>query len=408
MLNIELTRYINMKNLKLCFLSLLMAAPLSANAAENLDVKLHGSMDFQAGFFNSNEKNHKLSNNRSHDSFNTSAGLGVNAENQLENGFIYGADIAIRTTTKTSKGFRSKIYTETPGGRMEFGSDKSAVAVMKITPGNIAAGTGGMWDMWVKMDPSKKGDSSFIDFITNYSNFLDSKFRTAGESEYARKITYYTPKFYGFRVGVSYIPDGSNQGSRAMKDDSVKFSPIVSNSYFTVKDGVATAVSYENTIGENLNYSLVGTYEWGKVRTTKQSKDIPELAEIAQKTKNLDNVQVGLRVDYKDTSLAASYGDFQNSLLKTVDRSKSTKVYGGGIAHSYNDFKFSTTYFRSAHLNNKLNATSLAVNYYMAPGLKPYAEVTFFNGKGRHIENPTEKPFKHRGSLVILGTKVTF
>lgn len=395
---------INIRNF--CFILGVISS--QSSIANDLEVKLKGAIDFQSGFYKTNSKNDKLTNNKSDVAFNTSAGFGINVENTLDSGFVYGADVGLKTTAKSSKGFRSKIYTITPAGKLEFGSDKTAAGSMRITPGSIAAGPGGAWDSWVNVDANKNSSSSFIEFITSYSDFLDSKFRASGESEYARKITYYTPEFKGIQVGISYIPDGSNQGSKGLKDDSVKFTPIISNKYFNIKDGIATAVSFEHEFDKDVSLKVVGTYEWARVKATPKSEIIESLVGLDDKVKNIDNYQVGLKVNYNNLSFAGSYGDYQTSLLNRKDNAKTTKVYGVGLAYKFSNFKTSATYFKSSHLNNNVEAETIAVDYTEIPGFKPYAEFTHFNGKGRHIEKPTEPVYKHSGQMLILGTKLSF
>jgi hypothetical protein len=396
----------------------LLAASIIASSSAfaedtDLEVKLKGIFDFQAVNVNSNapSENKTLTQNNKQNAFSSKAGLGLNVENTLDSGFKYGADLGVETTAKSTRGFQSMLYTESKIGRLELGSGKTAMSKIKITPGTIAAEPGGVWDVFVDADP-KSSENNFIPYITDHSNFLDSKFRASGKVEFPRKITYYTPKFHGLQFGISYIPDSSNVGYTSIKDDNVKHdpSPTPTNYYYSVKDGIATAISYEMDITDSTSIKLAAGYETGKAKAEKkpEKKLIEGLKDDVIHNKNLKNYQVGTIVKFNDLSLAASYGNYQSSFASYKNEPKATKIYGFGASYKYGDLLTSITYFSSKHISNKVTATTIGADYNLAPGLKPYSEITFFDAKGRHIMKPEEKATKHSGNVFVLGTKLTF
>lgn len=384
--------------------------------ASDLEVKLKGSFDFQAGYFNSNapagildedgRKPNRISRYQKDVAFLSQGAVGIEASNTLEDGFIYGAKMGIETTTKSSRKFQSCLFMQSDYGRAELGSDQSAAARMRITPYSIASGAGGVWDAWVKADPTVTKTSE-VPFVTGFSNFLDQKMRSSGKVEFSRKVTYYTPEFHGFQAGVSFIPDSSNVGYADVKDAAVQHSPVYSQYYFYIKNGVSGGFTYTTPITEDVKLKLSAVGETGKVIAQAKSKDGTATVEPYDfgylKTFNL-----GAQLDYKDWSFAAAYADHLNSLTKNTEPNKATKIYGGSVRYKWTKTSISLAYVHSLHKNNKVHAATLGADYKIAPGLKTYAEATYFEAKGRYLSANLDKSSSHKGLIGVIGAKVEF
>ena len=376
---------------------LLLLIPSYCAYAELMCVKIKGGFDFKAGYIKSNasEKAKPLTENQKNMAFSTSAYLAVDASNKLDSGFLYGAQIAITPTTSTSRKIRSGIYMEADFGRLELGSDQSAVTKMRISPLSIASASGGLWDVWVSGDPS-------IPYIMNYSNFLDGKMRLAGKTEFSRKITYYTPEYEGLQLGISYIPDTSNVGYGDLKHD-VKHTPLSSKYTYSVRNGLGVGLTYKKDFDKNFysKISLVG--ETGKaIATPKKGTQAPNI-----KPRRLKSYHVGAEITRDEYSIAASYANHLRSFSGLTDKRADTAIYGIGGRYKKDKFSSSLTYFASIHRSNKIQAVTLAADYKMAPGLMPYAEATYFQAKGSEIDNPDSKA-NHKGNLFLIGTKIEF
>jgi predicted porin len=247
----------------------------------------------------------------------------------------------------------------------------------------------------------------------NFTNFLDSKMRLPNKVEYSRKVTYYTPEYKGIQIGISYIPDSANVGYSEIKDTAIKHKPIYADYYYAVKNGFAGGITYNGKIAD-LGIKLAAVGEMGKVIATPKAmnedadtKPPKAEAKLPTKFRKLKNYTIGAQVEYKDLSLAASYGDYMRSFTCEKDTDPSTEIYGFGAAYKFDKLKTSITYFGSTHRKNAISATTLAVDYKLAPGLLPYAEVTTFNAKGRHVGKDETKK-SHKGFLVLTGAKIEF
>ncbi|MDX1916598.1 MAG: porin [Rickettsiaceae bacterium] len=392
--------------------SCIIVASLGASASD-INVKLKGVVDFQAGYFNSNAptgfldenglRPNRISRYQKDFAFLNTASLGLEAINTLEDGFIYGAKLGIETTAKSSRKFQSCLFVQGDYGRGEMGSDQSAASKMRITPYSIASGAGATWDIWVKADPTATKTSE-VPFVTGFSNFLDQKMRSSGKIEYSRKVTYYTPEIYGLQAGVSFIPDSSNVGYTDIKDTSVTHSPVYSKYYFYIKNGVSGGVTYKYDISKDLKMKLSLVGENGKVIAIAKNVKTTLPYDFGY----LQTFNVGAQIDYLDWSFACAYADYLNSLTKHTELRKATNIFGGSIRYKINDASFSLAHIRSMHKNNKVHATTLGADYKIAPGLKTYAEATYFESKGAYLSEDFTKSTSHKGVIGLVGAKLEF
>jgi hypothetical protein len=87
---------------------------------------------------------------------------------------------------------------------------------------------------------------------------------------------------------------------------------------------------------------------------------------------------------------------------------RKSQYYNAGIAYTYN--KATTTslsYFASEQFKNKVNSVKLAVSHILAPGLKPYAEIHAYTLKGKPEFYPNLKARKVKGTVALVGVKLS-
>jgi len=376
--------------------------------SQDMEVKLKGGFDFQGAYYKTNapKKGQFLSANNKNYAFNSSANIAVDVSNKLDSGFKYGARIAIQPTTNNSRKLQSTIYTESKIGRLELGTDKTAGHKMKITPYSIASATAGLWDVYAKGDPIGR-DLKQIPYVMNYGSFLDGKMRESGKNEYSRKITYYTPLFNGFQFGISYVPDSSNVGYQGFSE-TPKHTPVSTGYRYAVRNGFSAGLTYQKDFCEDSFAKISFVGETGQVKAkpidVENKSKLPEL-----KPRKLRSYNIGGQVQLGQYSFAATYANFMKSMTFKGQDNSDTHVYGLGAAYKYEKFSTSVTYFASKHRNNKISSVTLGADYLVAPGLLPYAEVTYFNSKGRQVNRQDKvRQYSQKGVLVLVGTRVEF
>lgn len=394
--------------------------------ASDITIKPTGKFDFTSGFIKNkgDHSNNKVSVNRDGFGFLSQGRFILNVKNQLENNISYGAQIAMQTSTRSDRNTPSHLFFESDAGKWEFGSDKSVMTKMKITGTSNASATGGAWDSWVAPDIRDKK----IQYVTNPGNFLDTKTRNVKKIEYSRKVSYYSPKISGFQFGVSYVPDTVNDGGGPIKDDAPDYHLVdkIAKGYaFDIKDGIALGLTKEHQFNDEVSAKLSLVTEFGKVAVKK-----PTQAELADATtagnslvdptgvkfKKLSTYNIGAEVKYGKFAISGCYSDFRksltanNPLIDPSDRKKSY-LYNIGAKYSFEKTSVSAHYFYSDNKKNTVSATTFAVDYKLAPGIMPYAEVTAFKAKGAYKANNNDIVYvsdNHHGGLFLVGLKLEF
>lgn len=386
-----------MKKILLGTSALIGAAVLLAGAAQADDPKVTvgGFSTFEAGWSKSNYtgSQHQVAfRNDNEIHFNiagkTDAGLGYGAEIDLQ------ADIDGSSTTaqgSTNSGINARrTYGYLQGdqwGHIEYGSNDSAARNLKVDASNIARATGGIdgdWYLFADLNP----DSGLTHgkFITVPRLPVEAGPANGFASDVwgnDTKITYYTPRFSGFQLGVSYAPELNNRGqatSRAFASD------IGSNVW-------SGGLNYENQF-DQLGVAAAVTGESAKSDS------------VATNGNNVEAWNAGLKLSYMGFSAAGSYGDWRDSLSTGGTKAD---YWTGGIAYETGPVGASVTYLGSETkpngLNNKFQDVSVGVDYKLAPGLTPFVEYTWYD------MNPTgagNTGLENKGNVVIVGSQLSF
>lgn len=384
-------------------------------ALEN-KVKLGGFYEFQAAYYKNNGKPELQvlsANNKTFGFINYSV-VFVDYALIDDNENLYGAKISLEHTTVNDRSAPFNIYSETKIGRIEAGSDASAGKKMRITGYSASTAIGNGWAPLVQLAPYAPGSktSRATAYITNFGSFFDEKNRITGRPDYARKITYYTPQLavaegHKVQLGVSYIPDSSNMGHDSIDTDN-KTAPVSLIPYkFVVKNGVSYGAVYSGKFSEEWSGKLSYVGEVGKVVAFNKADDT--VSNI--KFKNLNTYVVGGELTYNDVSISAAYTNYNKSLTaKSVDKiSRDSYAYGFGVKYKLGKYAFSINQFNSSFKKNKLNLSSLGAEWLVAKGFKTYLQTSVYQTNGKYLDaSNIVQSDKSRGTLVVLGAKVSF
>jgi hypothetical protein len=401
----------------------------------DLELKLSGFAHFQAGLRNQSkldgdEKN--VSSNRKSFAFFNEAALAADASKEL-NDITYGGKVVLVPTAKRkgSPDYNgSHIYLKSDFGKIEAGSPIAPSAQMMIDGGTIAAATFDDWGRYAKFSTAHLKQKSNVDptFTTFAEFFLDSKLTTtlpsrSYSSEPARSVAYYTPNFElgsstKLQVGVSYTPDSSNTGAdnpnvnssgedvRKVETGGIDRFTIDRN----VKDAFSGGVTLEQNFADGLDAKLALTGEYGKsAGRAKKYATADDTNPQLFKLSNLRTFNIGAVVNVGNFSYAGSFGSLGKSLT-TAEFHKTgrrTDYYSGTVAYKQGPFAASVSYFKSDQFKNTVDAVSVGTNYLLAPGFKPYAEVSSFILKGRPEFRPDLSKKKTRGTVALIGAKLS-
>jgi hypothetical protein len=402
-------RTIRMKKILLGTTGLIGAALLSAAAnAETPKVTLGGFADFQAGY-TSDDRDTNLRDT----AFRNDNEVHVRVDGKTDGGLGYGAVIELEADARddvdapAGNATRTFTYLEGNWGRAEMGAVESASQAMRTDASSIAVATGGIdgaWTNFTNVAATPAGANGLATagvngFITTpgLPNEHGSNFVLGDETSFnATKLNYYSPKFSGFQVGVSYTPDLQSAGQTINKTENLI---AAAGGIFDYGDVIDLGVSFDHQFDNAWKLGTAFTYQNADADAT-----------TGAKRQDIGAWNIGATLGYQAFSVAASYGDWDDSRDLTAAPSLESDYYTLGAAYETGPFGLSATYMKStveetATTENEFTNFVLGADYKLAPGLTPYAEVSFYEfdeaGTGTAV-------YDNDGTTFLLGTQVAF
>jgi len=408
---------------KILLLTALTFTSMTAFASE-LEAKLQGMLVFEGGARKQKAipSGNNLTGNVKNSSTVTSSYFSALVSSETD-AMTYGARVVLQTTTRGSASPAyegSHIFGITDYGKVEVGSGFDAATQMMVTGFDISRGTGDNWTDYAYFRPDVA--------MSPIPSFFLSGYHGDGNIETSRKVTYFTPKFNGFRFGLSYIPDTGNIGSTTPSNiDLTKSKARVVNSaddrvrYVeknSAKNAFALGATFEHNISDGVDVKISATGEIGQA-AQKGVMGAPDPADAnavlsAGKTEyklaNIRTYNIGAVLTYGNFSYAGSYGEVRGFTSKEVDANKRrTQFYTAAAAYTQGPVGVSVSYALGDARKNKINSVTLGTDYKLAPGLMPYAEFTYFKGKGMKfpVLNDPNK-YTSKGTVALIGLKLKF
>lgn len=391
-----------MKKILLGTSALIGAAALfagAAHAAETPKVTLGGISKFEAGYSAEDKRAALLTgsgatNTASHPgAFLNDNVITVKVAGKTDAGLGYGGQIDLEadaTANADNAGVnaeRTFIYVDGKWGKLQGGSDLGVAKTMKVDASSIARATGGIdgdFTYFLSVPATAAATNVFAtpDLFFDYGAGVLGDESTQGVS----KLSYYTPRVYGFQAGVSYQFDSTSAGQNVRRANT------------NVGTGTATknillgALNYEGKFS-NVGVNLGATGETGAAQS--------------DAVNNLRTYQLGAKFSYMGFSLAGSYANLGDSLrAKTTASDSSNYFWTLGAAYETGPFGASVTYLQSKYdagaTSNKFSNVSVGADYKLAAGFTPYAEVNFID------YNPTGTASDNKATIGIVGTQLAF
>ncbi len=377
----------NKKMLKKLLLGITVFACMPSLAlAENPTVTVGGFSNFIAGM-TSQKDAYRTGGNSRDSKFMNDNEVRVTAAGKSDNGLKYGAEIDLEadvTPDTLDQGLNSHktfVFLESTVGRLEMGSVFGPARTMKIDASTISRGFGGV-----------EGDWNFFSNVTDVGtgNFiivpelpLDYGTTTygLGDTEVSTKISYYTPVYKGFQLGLAYSPDSGNRGTAA------SFNTNTNDPRYYENIAIVGA-SYKATV-KNVNIATSFGGQFGNAES--------------RENEDLNAYSLGASLNYDKFTLAASYSDWgKTGALKTANAHDGNYWSLGG---SYVNGAVGTSlgYFSSHREGNDTTSYVWGVDYALAPGLTPFSEVAVFE-----MDPADGSVSKNRGTVLLLGTLLNF
>jgi hypothetical protein len=309
--------------------------------------------------------------------------------------------------------------------------------------------------------------ASDIDFVTG----LFSPIYMYGYSNKATKVVYYTPKVYGFQLGIAVTPDTKHVGHDAKDRTTGKSSNGNDTGIYNQAKDESEKTSGRNHVSIGLSHEYQFNNDWiykiavmGVVEKTrpinlklqnykdKDSKTPENGAEPQEQTteskitakeiklKNLCSFQTTARVKYKKISIGVGYlnngkgrmpttavyegqtEDFIPGGFITTKDGNAGQAWNIGGSYAYDEkWTFATVYH---HMSRKVSKTekvqghaiSFTADYLICAGLKLFSELNYVNAKScdaackmYNLTHDKQSAVKKQNSTVfVVGAKVTF
>lgn len=359
----------------------------SAAFAEAPTVTVGGSIDFQAGMAQQKSTYETDANSRD-GKFANDTRVDVKVNGKADNGLGYGAEIRLQADTSAAddnsglNADRTFIFVDSNAGRVEAGSNVGVAKSMKVDASTFARASGGVDGDWYRFANEDIGGDGVSTYILTPDLPTDAGKTERGDTENATKVSYYTPRHNGLQLGVGFTPDTGNRGTA--QSFSSKYN---TGDYGNVWEGGLNYTGKVHQVG--IGASLTG--EIGHAENA-DSQDIEDLRAYA----------AGLDLTYANFTLGGSYGNWGHTGQTTGEDAVQDYWTIGG-AYVQGPVGASLTYLNSRRDNNDFYNVSLGADYQLAPGLVPYAEVSFFQ-----LTPADSTVEKNKGTVFLLGTQLNF
>jgi len=339
--------------------SLVFASVASAGETK---VSIGGAVEFQAGFTSQDSDA-----GQSGREFRTLPQLNVKADGKADNGLAYGA--SLRLNAQTSAGptdvsvDEAYLYGAGAFGRVELGDTLSAQYKMAVAAPTIGDHVG---------DATGQVDSDFAAF----SGYAPNIGIHAPSSARSTKLSYYTPRFGGAQIGVSYTPTIGSTGKDVTRTYSL----------MSYRDGIESGVNYQGEIrGVKLGASAGYNYAQAAEGFNREDANI---------------WQLGAQVGYQGFTLGAGYIDNGKS-GQVIGSNDETSAWNVGLAYETGPFGVAVSYL-SEDLDSvgKYKAVGVGGLYKVAPGLTAGADVVNFKDESKGADE--------KGTVFLLNTKASF
>ena len=325
------------------------------------------------------------------------------ADTKLDNGMKVGAVAEINASNLQQNGWLGDVfaYAETKYGKVEIGATDNAVVKMH----HEVMDASGVWGT----DKSKLVNwMGFSDYMNTFfavvagrpvrvSDFdvLDST--SIDEDSNTQKISYFSPKFYGFQVGATYTPGARYARAFVGGSGAMNSTVVANNREFTRSYAVSAA--YDGKMGPvtlGADFAYGNSLFVGPLPNGKRNKAVSEYS-------------AGLNVGFSGFTFGAGY-KLRDYGIKEM---KDTKAFDVGVGYENGPYAVSASWFKSKAGKNigfkmpKLDIYQVSGSYKLGAGVSAFA--TF-----GYIDLNVESRLRDLGSAdqdawtVVTGLALTF
>lgn len=397
-------------------LAALLAAPaVSAetnSAAGPIRLGLGGYFQFyNVGGWQNDGPGHPGENRHNFD-FKREAEIWFTGRSKLDNGLIVGVDVQLEAESCTDQIDESYIWFQGDWGRLILGSENSAAYLLVAGPPTVDSNFDGMdpnfriFNRGATAGDPRVGSAGFRSDLDVWVPI------TSGDSE---KITYLSPRLAGFRFGISFTPDNSEEGNVGgqvqPKGGSFAGMPF-DNTQTQWSNLVALGVNYENKFGP-VDVMAAGGYEIG----FREGDTTQTVGGFTSRYGERNAYAGGITLGYGGFQLGGAYFVDDNGIDCTVVGGTCTgggtqRSWGSGLTYTFGPIAVGASYLNSTRDRDpigraeRLQRYVLGARWTMGRGVDLRGSVQYYDYKD--ALGATDTVNDNNATFVVLGTTLTF
>ncbi len=272
----------------------------------------------------------------------------------LDNGLRFGANVQLEANTSSDQIDESFLIVQGSFGEVNLGNENSArykmhYAAPDVTFLNVNSGS---TTAFIPISGTASGLNTGDDL---FRGTLGATFIENGRNNDAARFTYYTPRFAGVQLGVSYARDPDDDDNSQQNLDDVR-----------LRDIIDFGVNYVNSFGD-IDVAVAGGYGIALSDVSEDSVggDFPA-------ANNPTVYNVGANVGFAGVTVGGSFSEQNNA---GTDDGQS---YDVGISYETGPWGVSFTYFHGENADDEFGATGpdeeldqylIGVKYKLAKGV---------------------------------------
>lgn len=307
-------------------------------------------------------------------------------ETTLDSGLTVGVHVEMDVDANDGDVDESYMYLSGGWGRVNFGEEDGAAYLLQVSAPSADSNVDGLRQYISSYNATgvAAGDTYRVDY-----DHAPRVFNAAGEIvdlSKRNKLTYMTPVFNGFQMGVSYVP--------TLTDDNNGVATFAADNNAGYDDGYEVAARYEGM------FEGVGM-AFGAGWSTYNNENDTNTGAPFEATGDLDIWNVGLDLDFGGFGLGVAYLN-EEAEVETIDIDIDTWVVGAD--YQMGAYKLGASWLNEegelegTAVESELDRYTAGVSYAYGPGMSFRGSVSMIDGDDNYQDS----------TQVLLGTQVNF
>lgn len=310
----------------------------------------------------------------------------------LANGITIGFDVQLEGNTSSDQIDESYLFVDGAFGRLVMGSENNAPYIMHYAAPGAGKAYGPLESSavdWIQ----RPANVSFIDTtaqrLVSASSVSD---RTTGGltgvGDDQQRITYYTPRFFGFQGGITYTPQNG--------EDSTAFTPGDKSTIRT--NEIAGAINYVNTFGGFMVAASAGISYWSSVSGAASTSALSD---------SITDYGLGLNLGYMGFVIGGAYrrydaGDLNinDGYAYNVGVTYTTGPIAVGLSWHHSKAEGSTSVSGSDEVDQVLFSAA----YTLGPGVDVIGSIFWID----YSDETSAQVNNNQGIGVVGGVRLSF